>query len=69
MRLITVQAKGQPIRPLSTNGIMHTDAADVGFGETLALTGEPGDPAHGKIKASGSGKIVPSASQCGSSRL
>jgi hypothetical protein len=43
-RLITVAAEGQPIRPLSMNGTMHTDAADVGFGGTLALTGDPGDP-------------------------
>jgi hypothetical protein len=44
MRLTTVAAEGRPIRPLSTNGIMHTDAADVGFRGTLALTGGPGDP-------------------------
>jgi hypothetical protein len=44
MRLVTVAEEGRPIRPLATNGIMHTDVADVGFGGTLSLTGNPGDP-------------------------
>jgi hypothetical protein len=44
MRLATVVAERRPIRPLATNGIMHTDAADVGIGGTLALKGNPGDP-------------------------
>jgi hypothetical protein len=43
-RLATVAAEGRPIRPLATNGVMHTDAADVGFGGTLALNGNPSDP-------------------------
>jgi hypothetical protein len=44
MRLATVAAEGRPIRRIATNGIMHTDAADVGFGGTLALNDNPGDP-------------------------
>jgi hypothetical protein len=43
MRLEMVAEEGRPIRPLGTNGIMHTDAADVGFGGTLALKGNLGD--------------------------
>jgi hypothetical protein len=37
-------AEGRPIRPLGANGIMHTDAADVGFGGNMTLTGNTGDP-------------------------
>jgi hypothetical protein len=44
MRLATVAAEGRPIRPLATNGIMRTDAADVDFGGMLALNGNLGDP-------------------------
>jgi hypothetical protein len=35
-----------PIRPLPTNGIMQTDAADVGFGVTLDVAGDLGDPEY-----------------------
>jgi hypothetical protein len=37
---------GRPIRPLPSNGIMHTGAADVGFGGTLDIMGNPGDSGH-----------------------
>jgi hypothetical protein len=42
--LASNETDGHPIRPLPTNGIMHTDAADVGFGRTLDVAGNPGDP-------------------------
>jgi hypothetical protein len=42
--LASTETDGRPIRPLPTNGIMRTDAADVGFGETLDVDGKPGDP-------------------------
>jgi hypothetical protein len=35
---------GRPIRPLATDRIMPTDAADVGYGGTLDFNGSPGDP-------------------------
>jgi hypothetical protein len=35
---------GRPIRPLAPDGIMHTDAANVGYGGTLHVNGSPGDP-------------------------
>jgi hypothetical protein len=38
----------RPIRPLPTNGIVHTDAPDVGFGGTLDVEGNPGDPGQWK---------------------
>jgi hypothetical protein len=41
-KLESTEADGRPIRPLSINGIMHTDAADVGFGGTLDVAGNPG---------------------------
>jgi hypothetical protein len=44
MRLATVATDGLKIRPFATKGIMHTDAADVGFGGTLALDGNTGEP-------------------------
>jgi hypothetical protein len=31
-KLASTATDGRPIRPLPTNGIMHTDSADVGFG-------------------------------------
>jgi hypothetical protein len=34
-KLASTETDGRPIRPLPTIGIMHTDAADVGFGGTL----------------------------------
>jgi hypothetical protein len=43
-RLATATEEGRPIRPLATNGTLHTNAADVGFGGTPALNGNPGDP-------------------------
>jgi hypothetical protein len=43
-KLASTKTDGRPIRPLSTNRIMHTDAADVGFGGTLDIAGNPGDP-------------------------
>jgi hypothetical protein len=43
-KLASTETDGRPIRPPPTNGIMHTDAADVGFGRTLDVEGNPGDP-------------------------
>jgi hypothetical protein len=43
-KLASTETDGRQIRPLSTNGIKHTDAADVGFGGTLDVAGNPGDP-------------------------
>jgi hypothetical protein len=42
-KIASTETDGHPIRPLATNGIMHTDAADVGFGGTLDVAGNPGD--------------------------
>jgi hypothetical protein len=43
-KLASTETDGRPIIPLPTNGIMHTDAADVGFGGTLDVAANPGDP-------------------------
>jgi hypothetical protein len=43
-KLASTETNGGLIRPLPTNGIMHTDEADVGFGGTLDVEGNPGDP-------------------------
>jgi hypothetical protein len=43
-KLASTETYGRPIRAPSTKGIMHTDAADVGFGGTLDVEGNPGDP-------------------------
>jgi hypothetical protein len=43
-KLASTETDGRPIRPLPTNGIMHTGAADVGFGGTLDVDGNPGHP-------------------------
>jgi Reverse transcriptase (RNA-dependent DNA polymerase) len=43
-KLASTETDGRPIRPLPTNGIMRTDAADMGFGGTLGIAGSPGDP-------------------------
>jgi hypothetical protein len=43
-KLASNETDGRSIRPLSTNVIMHTDAAYMGFGGTLDIAGNPGDP-------------------------
>jgi hypothetical protein len=43
-KLASTETDGRPIRPLLTNGLIHTDAADVGCGGTLNIAGNPGDP-------------------------
>jgi hypothetical protein len=43
-KLANAETGGRPIRPLTTNGIMHIDAADVGFSMTLNVLDKPGDP-------------------------
>jgi hypothetical protein len=43
-KLASTETDGRPVRPLPTNGIMHIDAANVGFGGTLEVEGNPGDP-------------------------
>jgi hypothetical protein len=43
-KLVSTETDGCPIRPLPTNGILHAEAADVGFGGTLDVGGNPGDP-------------------------
>jgi hypothetical protein len=43
-KLTSTETERRQIRPLPTNGIMHTEAADVGFGRTLDVAGNPGDP-------------------------
>jgi hypothetical protein len=43
-KLAGTEIDGRSIRTLPTNGIMHTDAADVGFDGTLDVAGNPGDP-------------------------
>jgi hypothetical protein len=40
--LAVCESEGRPILPLSTDGILHTDAADVGYGGTLSTSGNPG---------------------------
>jgi hypothetical protein len=42
--LASNETDGRPIRPLPTNGIIHTDAEDMGFGGTLDIAGNPGHP-------------------------
>jgi hypothetical protein len=42
-KLACTETYGRLIRLLSTSGIMHTDAADVGFDVTLDFEGKPGD--------------------------
>jgi hypothetical protein len=43
-RKLTASEKlGQSMHPQAPDGIMHTDAADVGYGGTLGITGNPGD--------------------------
>jgi hypothetical protein len=49
-KLASTETEGCPIRLLPTNGTMHTDAADVGFGGTLDIAGNPGDPGHDRTK-------------------
>jgi hypothetical protein len=41
-RLAGYEGTGRPILPLSSDGDLHTDAADVGYGGTLDTDGEPG---------------------------
>jgi hypothetical protein len=43
-KLASTETDGGPTRPLPIKGIMDTDAADVGFGGTLDVAGNPGDP-------------------------
>jgi hypothetical protein len=43
-KLAITETDERPIRPLPTNGIMHTDTEDVGFGGTLDVERNPGDP-------------------------
>jgi hypothetical protein len=43
-KLASNEKDERPMRPLPTNGIMHTDAADMGFGGTLDIAGKIGDP-------------------------
>jgi hypothetical protein len=43
-KLASTETDGRPIRLLPINGIMHTDAVDMGFGGTLGDAGNPGDP-------------------------
>jgi hypothetical protein len=43
-KLASTETDGRPIRPLPTNGLMHTYAADVDFGGTLDVVGNPGGP-------------------------
>jgi hypothetical protein len=43
-KLASTETDGRPIRPLSTNEIMHTDAADVDFGGTLEVERNTVDP-------------------------
>jgi hypothetical protein len=42
--LVSTETDGRPIRPLPTDVVMHADAAVVGFGGTLNVSGNPGDP-------------------------
>jgi hypothetical protein len=47
-KLARTETDGRPIRQLPTNGIMYIDAANLGFGETLDVAGNPGDPGQWK---------------------
>jgi hypothetical protein len=42
-KLAGPECDGRPIFPATPDGIMHTDAADVGYGGTLDSSGEPGE--------------------------
>jgi hypothetical protein len=54
-KLASTETDERPIRPLSTNGIMHTGAADVRFGGTLDDADNPKDPS-GRTKGYGKWK-------------
>ena len=43
-RLTSTFEEGRDILPRQPDGLLHTDAAEVGYGGTLARTGNPGDP-------------------------
>jgi hypothetical protein len=43
-KLASTETDRRAIRTLPTNEIIHTDAATVGFGWTLDVVGNPGDP-------------------------
>jgi hypothetical protein len=43
-KLPSTEIDGCPVRPLSTNGIMHKNAANVRFGGRLDVAGNTGDP-------------------------
>jgi hypothetical protein len=42
-KLTASERLGRSIHPQASDGTMHTDAADVGCGATLGITGNPGD--------------------------
>jgi hypothetical protein len=64
-KLESTETDKRPIRPLPTNGIMHTDAADMGFGETLDVERTLDS---GRTKGYGNGRIERSAFWSGNSR-
>jgi hypothetical protein len=66
--LASTETDGSPIRPLQTNGIMHTDAAYVGFGGTLDVAGTQETLDSGKTKGYGNGRTKQSAFRSGNSR-
>lgn len=43
-RLTSTMEEGRNILPRPPDGLLHTDAAEVGYGGTLARAGNPGDP-------------------------
>jgi hypothetical protein len=58
LHLAEEDSTGRPILPLPTDGIMHTDAAEVGYGGTLDYSGVPGqDGRWRESKGSGPGRI------------
>jgi hypothetical protein len=43
-KLASTETDERPIRPLPTNGIMHTDATNVGLGGVLYVASNTEDP-------------------------
>lgn len=50
-RLTSTLDEGRDILPRKPDGILHTDAAEVGYGGTLARKGVPGDPGEWESQA------------------
>jgi hypothetical protein len=67
-KLASTETDGRPIRPLPTNGIMFTNAADVGFGGMLDVAGNQETLDSGRTKGYGNGRTEQSAFRSRNSR-